>query len=419
MCKPLIALSLMFLLIPAGTAAEEVKLDIYVHEYCPECSKYIDKLSESIAQIEGARVEIKPIISGGNRAGLEEIYSSHGVRDELKGHPTIVLNGHTIFIGQVDIDTVVEAVKLAKKQPLPRVLVYKYRLNTYKVLDLSREDGVVYLGEISPSANTVLPVLEEGSFYGLKPLDEGRLKRFISSSPLEGSPWALLPLVMVTGLIDGINPCAFSVLLFFIAFLYSISMLRKKVLLVGAVYITAIFLVYLGIGLGLLRAIHLTGEPHLIAKAAAVMVILLGIITLREYFYPEKGIWLRIPVSLGRRIRGWLTRATTPSSFVAGGLVGLCTFPCTGGIYIAILGLLALKTTYLLGLLYLVIYNVMFVVPLVAVLALVHNASAVERMEMWKEMSWGKMKLTAGLLMIALGVAVLALSLYSASPLLH
>lgn len=67
-------------------------------------------------------------------------------------------------------------------------------------------------------------------------------------------------------------------------------MLRKRVLLVGAVYITGIFLVYLGIGLGLLKAIHLLGEPHLIAKVAGIMVLFLGFITLREYLYPEKSI---------------------------------------------------------------------------------------------------------------------------------
>ncbi len=389
-----------------------MRLDIYIHEYCPECSEYVDELTGELAGINGAGADVRPIISGGNRAGLEKLYRTHGVPDELKGHPTIVINDHTIFVGQVDVKTVTEAVKLAKERPLPRVLVYKYRLDTYKVLDLSRRDGRTYLGEIRDSTNTVLPVLMGGDFKGLKPLDEKRLQRFVSRSPLEDTSWSLLPLVMATGLVDGINPCAFSVMLFFIAFLYSIQMLRKKVLVVGAAYIAAIFLVYLGIGLGLLRAIHLSGDPHLIAKAAAALAILLGLITIREYFYPEKSI-LHIPRSQRHRIRFWLTRATLPSSFVAGALVGLCTFPCTGGIYIAILGLLALETTYPLGLLYLVVYNIMFVAPLVFILAIAHSARAAEGMEMWKDMTWGKMKLAAGMIMIALGGLVLALTVYS------
>ena len=134
-------------------------------------------------------------------------------------------------------------------------------------------------------------------------------------------------------------------------------------------------------------------------------------------YIPKKAFC--IPGSQRHRIRYLLTKATLPSSFVAGILVGLCTFPCTGGIYIAILGLLTLKTTYFLGLLYLIVYNIMFVMPLIFILVLVHNAHAVERIEMWKEMSWGKMKLVAGSIMIALGLVILALTTYSDTLVFH
>jgi cytochrome c biogenesis protein CcdA len=55
--------------------------------------------------------------------------------------------------------------------------------------------------------------------------------------------------------------------------------------------------------------------------------------------------------------------------FAAGVLVGLCTVPCSGAIYLAVLGLLARQATYLSGLGYLVPYHVVFVAPLVAMLA--------------------------------------------------
>lgn len=80
---------------------------------------------------------------------------------------------------------------------------------TYKVVDLSGSDDRIYLGEISDSANTIISVLREMNFHGLKTLDEGTLQKFLSISPLESSAWALLPVVLGTGLIDGINPCAF------------------------------------------------------------------------------------------------------------------------------------------------------------------------------------------------------------------
>lgn len=185
MFRHLYALFLFFVLIlalaPPATATDEVKVDIYIHEYCPECSKYIDELKREFTGINGVAVEVKPIISGRNRPDLERIYSTHGVADELKGHPTIVINDHTILVGQVDIKTVLETVRLAKKQVLPRIVVYKYRLDTYKVVDLSGSDDRIYLGEISDSENTIIPVLREMNFHGLKPLMKAPFK---SSSPV-------------------------------------------------------------------------------------------------------------------------------------------------------------------------------------------------------------------------------------------
>ena len=80
-----------------------------------------------------------------------------------------------------------------------------------------------------------------------------------------GGTW-LLPLVGVSALIDSINPCAFSILILTIAFLFSIGKLRSKILLIGGVYVLGIFLVYLLIGLGILQTLHFFNTPHFIAK---------------------------------------------------------------------------------------------------------------------------------------------------------
>jgi hypothetical protein len=72
----------------------------------------------------------------------------------------------------------------------------------------------------------------------------------------------LLPLVGISALIDSINPCAFSMLILTIAFLFSIGKLRSKILLIGGVYILGIFLVYLFIGLGILQTLHFFNTPR-------------------------------------------------------------------------------------------------------------------------------------------------------------
>ncbi|MBI4128730.1 MAG: hypothetical protein HY460_01650, partial [Parcubacteria group bacterium] len=80
----------------------------------------------------------------------------------------------------------------------------------------------------------------------------------------EGS-W-LLPLIIASALIDSVNPCAFSILLLTIAFLFSIGKLRSNILKIGGFYILGIFLAYIAIGLGILQALHLFNTPHFMAN---------------------------------------------------------------------------------------------------------------------------------------------------------
>ena len=66
---------------------------------------------------------------------------------------------------------------------------------------------------------------------------------------LSGEGAWLLPLVGIAALIDSINPCAFSILLLTIAFLFSIGKIRSGILKIGGAYIFGIFAVYILIGL--------------------------------------------------------------------------------------------------------------------------------------------------------------------------
>src|SRR3989344_2770835 len=78
----------------------------------------------------------------------------------------------------------------------------------------------------------------------------------------EGGTW-LVPLVGVSALVDSINPCAFSVLLLTIAFLFTLQVGRGKMLLLGSTYILGIFVAYMAIGLGILGTLHIFNTPHL------------------------------------------------------------------------------------------------------------------------------------------------------------
>src|SRR3990170_6729678 len=86
----------------------------------------------------------------------------------------------------------------------------------------------------------------------------------------------LLPLVGVSALIDSINPCAFSILILTIAFLFSIGKFRSSILKIGGSYVAGIFIVYMLIGLGILQTLHLFAIPHFMAKVGASLLIALG-----------------------------------------------------------------------------------------------------------------------------------------------
>lgn len=218
----------------------------------------------------------------------------------------------------------------------------------------------------------------------------------------------LLPTVLVAGLLDGINPCAFAVMAFLVAFLFAVRRARWQVLQVGASYIVGMYLVYFALGLGLLRVLAIPGQPHLVARASAGLVIALGLVQLKEGLFPHLPLHLSMPAPAWNAARTLMDRTGPLSATALGGVVGLCTVPCSGGIYLGILGLLAAELTYLTGVAYLAAYNVMFVLPLVAILLLVVNRPTARALATWERSHTRVTHFLAGVTMLALGILILA-----------
>lgn len=223
-----------------------------------------------------------------------------------------------------------------------------------------------------------------------------------------GGKW-LLPLVTVAALIDSINPCAFSILILTIAFLFSIGKIRSSVLTIGSSYIAGIFVIYMLIGLGILQTLHLFNTPHFMAKVGSSLLIALGAINLINEFFPSFPLKLKIPQSAHRKMAELMEKSSIPTAFFLGGLVGLCEFPCTGGPYLMVLGLLHDQATYLRGLAYLLIYNAVFILPLVIILLISSDKLLVEKVKSWQVKERGIMRFGGGIAMIALGIIIFLL----------
>lgn len=223
-----------------------------------------------------------------------------------------------------------------------------------------------------------------------------------------GGKW-LLPLVASAALIDSINPCAFSILLLTIAFLFSIGQLRSRILSIGSSYIAGIFLVYILIGLGILQTLHIFNTPHFMAKLGASLLIILGAINLINEFFPAFPLKFRIPHAAHQKMAILMERGSLPAAFALGALVGLCEFPCTGGPYLMVLGLLHDSGTYLSGLGYLFLYNLIFIFPLGVILLLASQKNLLDKVRSWQIKEGRLMRFGGGIAMIILGLIIFLL----------
>ena len=222
----------------------------------------------------------------------------------------------------------------------------------------------------------------------------------------DGGKW-LLPLVGVSALLDSVHPCSFSILLITVAFLFGMQMARGRILAIGGIYIAGIFVAYLAIGIGAFQVLHIFDVPHFMGKLGATLLILFGVLNLTNWLVPSFPLKLSIPASAHRKMAELMNSVSIPAAFALGLLVGLCQFPCMGGPYLMVIGLLHDSATYAVGVGYLVLYNAILVVPLAAVLYLAANKDVVEKMQGWRRTNISAVRLWSGIAMVLLGIIVL------------
>lgn len=230
-------------------------------------------------------------------------------------------------------------------------------------------------------------------------------------------PTITLPTVILAGLLDGINPCAFTVLLLFITALLatlqagsqSVNAARMRLIGMGSVYIGAIFFTYLALGVGLLKTMDLFTRQHAPARFGALFAILFGLWMVKDYFLPDVGWRLQAPGKVGAIARRSAQRATIPALVAGGFLIGLCTVPCSGAVYLGVLSLLALQPTAIQGYAYLVLYNVVFVLPLLAILVAASARPTLNRLAHWNlhHKEWVRLALGSGVVVMGLVILVM------------
>lgn len=175
---------------------------------------------------------------------------------------------------------------------------------------------------------------------------------------------------------------------------------------VGGAYVGGMFVTYLLLGAGLITVVSFLAQTHLPVRIMGLAVVILGLWMLKDALLPEAGWRLGMPARFHGAVRRALAQTTPVGLFLAGGLVGLCTVPCSGAIYLGVLALIAREPIPArVG--YLLLYNVMFIVPLLAVLSAVANRRTMNRLGHWYLPRKGVAKAAMGIMSVALGFIVL------------
>lgn len=219
---------------------------------------------------------------------------------------------------------------------------------------------------------------------------------------------SVMPIIIVSGLGDGVNPCAFVILIFVMVFLQQISGSRKRLLKVTLTYIISLLATNILLGvLYFLFSIHI-GYPTAIRYAVIGISFAAGAINIKDFFYYGKGISLGIPKAAKGYLKGLINRASVPSSFMLGVSVGLLEAPCSVPIYLAVIEVLKGEGNTLGQVMpYILLYNLMFILPLLALSVAVYlgkSANYFERQSL-KSKRW--MKLALGIILLLLGLVLL------------
>ena len=232
------------------------------------------------------------------------------------------------------------------------------------------------------------------------------------------TPAATLPTVVAAALVDAINPCAFTLLLIFIAsvtaFLQtaqgkSLPETRTVLYRYGSVYIGAIFFTYLILGLGFLKVSAFIAGNHLGSRLAALVAVFLGLWMVKDALLPEFGLRLQAPRQITVRVQQLAQQASFPAMVGLGVLVGLCTVPCSGAVYLSVLAMLSLQETFLRAFAYLVLYNALFVLPLAVILVAASARPTLNRLAHWNLHHREGVRLGMGLGVCVLGLVILAI----------
>jgi len=241
-------------------------------------------------------------------------------------------------------------------------------------------------------------------------MEQGLIERFRSFGPLT---------VVFAGLVDGLNPCAFATLIFFVSYLTLSGRKGRDALMVGAAFTLGVFLAYLVIGLGFYKVLDMLGNLLTVLRQwvyglTAVGCLVLAVFSFLDFLKAHRGdigdMSLNLPHTLRMRInavirKGRHARAFVIGAFFTGIIISFLELACTGQVYLpTIIFLSGVSELRGRAVGYLVLYNLLFILPLVVVFVMAYYGTTSKDLTLFlqRRAAWVKLSMTA--LFSSLGV---------------
>ncbi|MDY7079279.1 MAG: cytochrome c biogenesis protein CcdA [Chloroflexota bacterium] len=248
-----------------------------------------------------------------------------------------------------------------------------------------------------------------GADFNPKDAEQSIIERFQSFGVLT---------VVFAGLVDGLNPCAFATLAFFVSYLTLSGRKGREILIVGAAFTLGVFLAYLAVGLGFYKVLDLLGDllttlGHWVYGLTGLLCVVLAVFSFLDFLKARQGdigdMTLNLPHGLRMRInavirRGRKSQAFVAGAFITGVLVSFLELACTGQVYLpTIIFVVSQPEMRVRALLFLVLYNLLFILPLVVVFVLAYYGTGSKQLTQFLQQRAAAVKLGMTLLFATLG----------------
>ena len=222
--------------------------------------------------------------------------------------------------------------------------------------------------------------------------------------------------VIGAGLLDGINPCAFATLIFFISYLIMRSKSRRDILFVGLAFALGVFIAYLAAGLGLYQLVSRATWFFALSKwfylAIGIFAGVIAVLSVRDAWHARHGDLGDMTLQLPERNKDMIHRLirdqahtgfVATSAFLVAFPVSLFEFMCTGQTYLPTIVLIFSQSVLKQrAALLLVIYNLLFVLPLVLITVIAELGVTSDHLVTWLKRNAAPVKAATAMLFVAL-----------------